>query len=968
MPTYSQANRPLAVTTPLGKDVLLLVGIRGHEAISQLFEFELELLAKKDAGVAFDRIVGQKVTVAMPLAEKGTRYFNGIVRRFEQGRRDEEFVHFRAELVPEFWLWTKKVQSRIFQHQSVPDILKQVLEGLKIDVQAKGAYQPRDYCVQYRESDFAFGSRLMEEEGIFYYFDHTSDSHTLVICDDPLQHPDVASPSNVIYEELDGGTRSEHRVREWTKSQEVRSGKYTLWDHHFELTGQNLESQRSITPNVTAGKVEHKLTVGNNDRLEIYDYPGGYAQRFDGIDKNGGPQPAELKKVFDDGKRTAKIRMEQESASAVQIKGASSCEQFATGHRFTLERHFDADGKYLLTSVEHVARLGDAYRAGAEPVYEYQNRFTAIPVSLPYRPPQTTPKPVLSGTQTATIVGLSGQELFLDKYGRVKVQFPWDRQGKNNADSSCWVRVSQLWAGNSWGAFFWPRVGHEVVVAFEEGDPDRPLVVGSVYNNTNMPPYELPKAGVMAGIKSCSVRGKPGRNFNQILFDDEPGDEYLQLHSEKYVALHNEHTQHDFMPSANIRVIGNMGLPTGSGGGGGLMSDSVIAAAKWLGANPTFESGQYQYVFGDNVQVVSRAAAPSNNFQWFFGTNMQIVVDPLSFLVDYLPVVGPWLELFGVNGNLQATLGNNIQLSYGVAHQITRGPQLTYNTSSPLFQSGDTTEALVAKAVSKLALLASFTGLVLTCTAEVVQSQSDYSDTRNDLGSATNWVIGFMWGLVVILEQGIARASPATKLSDEAANLLTQGLENPLYSEPHIQKATTDCSESANLLMAAVQKSSGLLELAGAAPASNVSNYADDHAFIAPDIGLLAIRDPQEGKASNIVIDAQGSANNGKVFITGSKEVLLASGPAIIKQTQDGSITLDTATEGVGLIEMNCGPPSAGASLIMNPQALCICWGPPGVGPSITLNAMGITMNFGAFSASLGPAGWTCPPNVPEIH
>jgi type VI secretion system VgrG family protein len=953
MATYTQTNRPLSVTTPLGKDVLLLIGIQGREAISQLFELQLDLLAKTDADVAFDRIVGQSVTVSMPLPEGGTRYFNGIIRRFEQGGRNEDFGRFRAELVPEFWLWMKKVQSRIFQHLTIPDILKQVLNGLSVDFQIKGTYQPRDYCVQYRESDFAFASRLMEEEGIYYYFEHTADSHKLIVRDDPLQHADVTGPSSVIYEEVEGGLRKEQRVTDWTKTQKICSGKYTLWDHHFELTGQNLEAKESILAKVAAGKVDHKLTVGGNERLEIYEYPGAFAQRFDGVDKSGGPQPADVKKVFDDGKRTAKIRMEQEAASAVQIRGASGCEQFAAGHRFALTRHFDGDGKYLLTGVEHSARLGDVYRSGAESTYEYQNSFTAIPAALPYRPQRVTPKPVISGTQTATVVGMPGQEIFLDKYGRIKVQFPWDRQGKLNADSSCWLRVSQLWAGNGWGSFFWPRVGQEVVVTFEEGDPDRP-------------------------IKSCTVKGKPARDFNQIIFHDEQDAEYLQLHSEKYVSVHNEHSQHEYMPATSFKVIGNSGMPTGSGGGGGLLSD-LGSLPHWGGLH--LESGSYQYVYGDNVQLVSRLWAPANNFQWFYGTNMQIVMDPMSFLIDYIPIVGPFLELFGVNGNLQATLGNNIQLSYGVAHQITRGPQLTYNTSHPLYQSGSTVEVEVANAISTLSLLASETGLILSCLAAKFQGQAPgtppgakddaYQDTRNDLGAATNWIIGFIWGLVVILEQGIARLSSAAKLSDEAANLMAQGVMNPLAADQHISQATTNVTDSADLLSAAIQKSSGLLNLAQQVQAPGLNNYNEDHVFVAPSIGLIAIRDssdPQVEKSSNIVIDAQGGDENGTVFINASEQTMISCGPTRIRQSQAGEIDVDAGPTPDGTIWLTCGLAGTGTSIRMTPTTMVLSIGLPGLGPSITITETGIMLQVGPMTAMLGPSGWTCPPNVPEIH
>src|SRR5712692_122887 len=338
MPTYTQADRPLAITTPLGKDVLLLTGFRGHEAISQLFNFQVDLHAEADAVIHFDRILGQNVTVEMRLADGQKRYFNGIVKRFSQGARDETFVHFRAEVVPKFWLLTKKVRCRVFQHLSVPDILRQVLSGLDVSYEFSGTYYQRDYCVQYRESDFDFVSRLMEEEGIYYFFKPSDGNHRMVVTDVTGQNPPVPGQSNIIYEEVRGEVREEMRVTGWEKSQELRSGEYTLWDHSFELPGKHLEAKQKTIESVTVGQVTHKLSVANNDQLEIYDYPGGYAQRFDGIDRGGAPQPQNLKHIFEDRDRTIKLRMEQEQAVSLEIRGASDCGQFTAGHKFTLER------------------------------------------------------------------------------------------------------------------------------------------------------------------------------------------------------------------------------------------------------------------------------------------------------------------------------------------------------------------------------------------------------------------------------------------------------------------------------------------------------------------------------------------------------------------------------------------------------------------------------------------------------
>src|SRR6185369_5975679 len=334
----------------------------------------------------------------------------------------------------------------------------------------------------YRESDFHFASRLMEEEGIYYYFKHDQSGHKMVVANTPQSHADVPG-DDIIYEELIGGVRDEDRVWYWEKTLDLRSGKVTLWDHNFELPYKHLEATRSVQESVTLGRTTHKVKTGGNATLELYDYPGEYAQRFDGNAVN---------KVFQDNTRTVAIRMESEAANSLLIRGAGNCGQFSAGYKFGLTRHFTDGGKYVVTSVDHSARQPLASEQGEGEPFDYDNRFTAIPFGVPYRPQRLTPVPTVKGTQTAVVVGPSGEEIYTDKYGRVKVQFHWDREGKNDADSSCWVRVATPWAGKQWGIVHIPRIGQEVVVDFLEGHPDRPLIIGSVYNADQMPPYVLP--------------------------------------------------------------------------------------------------------------------------------------------------------------------------------------------------------------------------------------------------------------------------------------------------------------------------------------------------------------------------------------------------------------------------------------------------------------------------------------------
>ena len=535
---YTQDNRPISATTPLGKDRLLLTGVKGTEGISQLFSFQLDFLALNETPVPFDKLLGQKITAEFAAPK---RYFNGIVVRISEGERDEIFTSYQIEIVPQFWLLTRRAQSRIFQHLSVPNILKKVLEGLDVDYQLQGSYFDRDYCVQYRETDFAFACRLMEEEGIFYFFKHTDSGHTMVVADTALSHPEVPDGSPLIYENVTGGTRKEERIHDWAKVQELRSGKCTLWDHCFELPHKHLEADKSIQISVDVGTVTHQLKVGGNDKMELYDFPGEYAQRFDGIAPSGGDRGADVQKIFEDNTRTVGIRMQQEAVPALRSEGTSNCHRLVSGYKFTLDRHFNADGEYLLVSVQHTATM-NAYRSQQE-AFSYTNRFTCIPCALPFRPLRVTPRPSVQGSQSAVVVGPPGEEIFTDKYGRVKVQFHWDRQGKNDADSSCWIRVATHWAGKSWGGIHLPRIGQEVIVDFLEGDPDNPIIVGSVYNADQMPPFALPGNKTQSGIRTRSSPGGNPATCNEFRFEDKMGSELVFLHAEKDSQISVEHNE-----------------------------------------------------------------------------------------------------------------------------------------------------------------------------------------------------------------------------------------------------------------------------------------------------------------------------------------------------------------------------------------------------------------------------------------
>jgi type VI secretion system secreted protein VgrG len=502
---YTQDNRLIAIDTPLGRDVMLLQGFTGHEGISQLFSFDLDLLSE-NSEIAFNDIVGQKVTLTITLADGGSRYINGFVSRFAQSGGDERFTYYRAEVVPWLWFLTRTMDCRIFQRMTVPDIITKIFRDLGFSdfkLMLQGSFEPRDYCVQYRETDFNFVSRLMEEYGILYFFEHEEDRHTLVLANSPSAHKPCPEQPEARCNFAPGALLDEDTVTAWQMEQELRPGKYALTDYNFETPSTSLAVNVATTVN-----------GGSNGKYEIYDFPGEY-----------------LKKA--QGEQLVKIRMEEEEAPHTVVSGASTCRAFMPGYRFELTGHYSQqmERSYVLTEVQHVASVGESYsEAGADVGESYSNHFICIPDDVPFRPSRVTPKPTVQGPQTAVVVGRSGEEIYTDKYGRVKVQFHWDREGKRDENSSCWVRVSHPWAGKGWGAVAIPRIGQEVIIDFLEGDPDQPIITGRVYNAEQMPPYGLPAGGVVSGLKSNSTKG--GGGYNELIMDDTKGNELIRVHGQ----------------------------------------------------------------------------------------------------------------------------------------------------------------------------------------------------------------------------------------------------------------------------------------------------------------------------------------------------------------------------------------------------------------------------------------------------
>jgi type VI secretion system secreted protein VgrG len=519
---FPQDKTVLAVTTPLAADAFLLTHFRATERMSALFHFELELVSH-ERDVDFKKILGKGVTVEMRLPDGKSRFFHGICSRFVQAGRAGKLTTYRAELQPWLWLLTKTRDHKIFQKKSVPDIVEAIFGDLGFSDHKKalsGTHAKRDYCVQYQESTFAFISRLLEEEGIFYFFTHEKGKHTLVLGDSPSAYVPCADLAKArVLGERSTSSDADTIVGCELEKEVVVEG-FATTDYNFETP------ETSLLATAEGGSAD-----GTYKKLKPYEYPGAYLTKSD-------------------GEGLAKLRIEEEEALGTVLSGQSYIRAFSAGHTFTLAEHESAavNMDYVVRSVTH-DHTGEGYG----------NTFDAVPKSVAFRPPRVTPKPVIAGTETAIVVGKSGEEIWTDKYGRIRIQFPWDRDGKKDENSTCWVRVAQAWAGQGWGALYLPRIGQEVVVSFVGGDPDRPIVTGSVYNATQTVPYALPDNQTKSTLLSRS--SKKGSAGNEIRFEDKKDSEELYVHAQKDMTYKVEHdwktdVKHDLeLTVKNHRVV-----------------------------------------------------------------------------------------------------------------------------------------------------------------------------------------------------------------------------------------------------------------------------------------------------------------------------------------------------------------------------------------------------------------------------
>ncbi|TXH41977.1 MAG: type VI secretion system tip protein VgrG [Burkholderiaceae bacterium] len=519
-------SRSLDIATPLGPDAFLLVGFSGQEGLSQVSRFALSLKSKRP-DIKPEQMLGQNVTVKVELATGKMRYFNGYlshwqspseVRDAKEGPNETKAYVYEAEMVPWLWFLTRQSNSRIFQNKTVPQIVEEVFKahgGLaSFKNKTTASYPKWENCVQYRETDFNFVSRLMEQEGIYYFVEHDNGKHHVTLIDNASTHQPFPGYEEVKFDQEDW--EGQDVLSAWSGAHSVQTGRYTVNDYN------------PLTPKTSLEAFAEKPAQHPYGDMEFFDWPA----------EHDTPADAEF---------YAKVRIDEIHSRTLQFSGNGHVRGFAPGCVFKLSRHPVAayNDKHLVLSASYQAS-GNADVSGGSG-FDFSCSITAMPLKQQFRPARVTPKPLAQGPQTATVVGPKGEEIYTDEHGRIKVQFRWDRYGKADENSSCWMRVTQTWAGNGYGALALPRVGQEVVVQFLEGDPDWPIVVGSVYNGDNKPPYKLPEEKTRWGLKSRSSKGGGASNFNELRFEDKKGSEEIYLHAEKSLTAYTKATRTEFV-------------------------------------------------------------------------------------------------------------------------------------------------------------------------------------------------------------------------------------------------------------------------------------------------------------------------------------------------------------------------------------------------------------------------------------
>lgn len=572
---YTQDHRQHIFHSPVGKDVLLFLQMHGQENLSANFLYEMQLQSvRKD--IKPDTLLGKYVSLQLKTGEQSVREFNGIVTRFCRSGGFDEFTQYRIDVRPWLWLLEKNSDCRIFQNLNIIEIIKRICEkpiygGLcDIDFDClQHSYPKWDYCVQYRETDFNFINRLMQKVGIYYYFSHANGRSQMVLVDSHSSHQAFPDYEEIAFTTDDSRHEyGDERISAWEERGQIHTAAVELNDFDFER----------VQVSVLGGlRVKDTIISHAQPPHQFYDYPGGYTK-------------------IGDGRQIASAATEVLQDGARRMFGRGNARGLVPGYSFTLSQHpiADQNQEYLLVRATYTMKADDYETGGSsKAALPFICEFEAIPKQFRYQPANRYEKPLVSGPQTALVVGKAGEEIWTDKYGRIKLQFHWDREGKGDEKSSCWVRVAQNWAGKRWGGLLIPRIGMEVVVEFLEGDPDKPLVTGCVYNDQAMPPYELPAHQTKSTFKTHS--SKNGSGFNELRFEDKKGSEEIFMHAE-----------YDF----NRVVKHNDSLQVGFGKTPGGQSVSVkLDQVTNVGVDQKITVGQNQTTQVENICIVEAKSA-----------------------------------------------------------------------------------------------------------------------------------------------------------------------------------------------------------------------------------------------------------------------------------------------------------------------------------------------------------------------
>ncbi|UVM50328.1 type VI secretion system tip protein VgrG [Pseudomonas sp. B21-015] len=503
---FNQASRLAKITSPLGPEVLLLKDMGGGEELGRLFNYELQLHSLDNA-IDLNQLLGKPMCLSLQLDDGGERHFHGIVARCSQNVDQGQFASYQATLRPWLWLLTRTSDCRIFQNLTIPQIIKQVFRDLgfsDFEDALSRPYREWEYCVQYRETSFDFVSRLMEQEGIYYFFRHEQGRHVLVLADAYGAHTSAPGYASVPYYPKNEQQRERDHIHDWHLAQEVQPGSLELNDYDFQRPSARIDVRSAMPRPHTASD------------YPLYDYPGTYVQSAD-------------------GEHYARTRIEALQTLHEQVELSGNARGLGSGHLFSLTgfSRQDQNREYLIVGTRYsISQESGETGIGAASA-QFESSLTCIDAQQSYRPLPNTHRPIVKGPQTALVVGPKGEEIWTDQFGRVKVHFYWDRHDQSNENSSCWIRVSQSWAGKNWGSMQIPRIGQEVIVSFLEGDPDRPIITGRVYNAEQTVPYDLPENATQSGMKSRSSKGGSPANFNEIRMEDKKGAEQLYIHAER---------------------------------------------------------------------------------------------------------------------------------------------------------------------------------------------------------------------------------------------------------------------------------------------------------------------------------------------------------------------------------------------------------------------------------------------------